>query len=173
MNIGLLSPSCNRHITPHFKWKELLVSSNYPELIKQVSLNEQDQYNYFHLIATILEPERKQSNTCTIVNQGKRSDEMFEKMKKDGHNPSSSSQHFCTKLFDCAIDWHKEVYDSYRKIILSSSRVATLNAYNWISKNCPFGFGQLYYSEPKKDNEIGFVHIGSVTPNHQGESWKK
>jgi hypothetical protein len=160
------------HITPHFTWQELIVSSSFPEIAEKIQLTERDKYNYYHLIATTLEPERTISKICTSVVQGKRNQELFDALVKIGLNPSSTSQHFCTGFFACAIDFQKLVtFNSVPNI--DKSRVATHAAFEWIRQNCPYGFGQMYYTKPTKPEQIGFIHIGSVTPKLQGESWIK
>lgn len=166
------------HITSHFVWSELLVSSMFPELATKMELTEHDKWNYYHLIATVLEPERVASGHVTMIVQGKRSDELRDKLVEAGFDPSPTSQHHCRNPFDCAIDFHKVVRTrvglacSLYKMDMEKSRVATHAAFEWIKQNCPYGFGQMYYRKPQDDNQIGLVHIGSVTPRHQGEVWE-
>lgn len=158
------------HITSHFLWSEVIVSRSFPEIAAKIELLEKDKYNYYHLISTTLEPERVESGVVTRIEQGKRNDELYQKLIQAGYKPSSTSQHFCRNPFDCAIDFQKIVKVS-RSIDIEQSRSATLNAFHWINQNCLYSFGQMYYNKPIKDHEIGFVHLGSRTLNHQSESW--
>jgi len=168
-----LGISLSHHITSHFTWKELLVSYLYPKLAKVINLLNKDMVNFYHLISTTLEPERIVSCTPTHILQGKRSQEMYERLIADGYNPSPTSQHFCSGLFDCAIDFQKITKNTNMDVDIELSRKITKNAFYWIKANCYYSFGQLYYCSPKRDTEIGFIHIGSVTPKHQSKSWIK
>ena len=182
-DITLPSTLSEGYITSHFRWEEILVSSLYPELIRKVVLTERDQINYYHLIETVLEPERTNSTIPTIIRQGKRSWEMYKRLVKDNYSPSPTSQHFCENPFDCAIDFQKVVYHKLAKyddktgkssrVDISSSRISTLSAFHWIQQNCPYGFGQMYYNTPKDKSQIGFVHLGSRTPSYKGAVWTK
>jgi len=163
-----------KRVTKNFLWSELLVSSSFPELAAKIILDEKDKYNYYHLISTTLQPQREFSSIQTKIVQGKRSLELYQAIKNVGFNPSASSQHFCRNPFDCAIDFQKiRLYDD-GKININMSRIATYEAFLWIKKHCRFGFGQMYHTAPIIESEqIGFVHIGSVTPARQGETWTK
>ena len=175
-----------KRITKNFLWSELIVSSSFPELAAKIKLDEKDQYNHYHLISTTLQPERENFDLAALqkqypevvrvytnIEQGKRSLELYQALKDAGYNPSASSQHFCRNPFDCALDFQKIAINQSNKIHRHASIMATKMAFDWIAAACRFGFGQLYYSKPKNNKQIGFNHIGSVTPAHQGKAWIK
>jgi hypothetical protein len=159
-------------ISKNFSFHEFTTSHLFPEIAKLIKLAPLDKINLSHLVLTILQPERNDSNIITDILQGKRSQELHNALKIYGLKPSETSQHFCNGPLDFAIDLRKRVLKTDNNSIdIAESRIITKQFYYWTLHHCRHAFGELIYYTPSTEYSTGFCHISTRTPKHNGSYW--
>lgn len=134
-------------LTKNFRSGEFLVSSSYPELIKDVVLTSEDIIKVYFLCVYILQPARTFVNELFNLTSGKRSPELNKAIHKGEEKPSLHLY----RDFDCAVDF---------------TSVAAGAAYNYIRTQCTFGEIILYLTEKE---EPWWVHVSLPNQANYGQ----
>lgn len=140
------------YVTNNFKWEEFLVSSQYPDLAKQIILTETDRVKIWFLTSMLLQPLRDDLGHRILITSGKRSAGLNNSV---GGSPTSDH---LFKNTSCAGDFR--VLDGQGKV----SYALTEKAVHWIRFVHKTGFGQLIWY-PKKPQ----IHVSLPTPKHCGD----
>jgi len=137
-------------ITEHFEDWEFRVSSDYPELAKEIELLWDDLLKLWYISSCILELARSLYEEPFIVTSGKRTAELNSAI----HGAEQSDHLFLDR--SCAVDFAMR-----RKQKL-------LKVYGWIHTHCHYSVGEmiLYLDKRWKPR---FIHVSLPTKKHHSE----
>ena len=139
-------------LTPHFSLKEFYVSSSYPELAAKMKITKLDQFKFFYLCNTILEPIRNYIKKPMSITSGKRSTELNAKV-----GGSKTSEHRC---------WGYAVSCDFR--FEDGQNIDYYKTFDFLMAKNKFAVSQaiLYF---RHDLSVKHLHVGLANDKNQSE----
>lgn len=128
-------------LTTNFSLEEFMVSSSYPDIAKEMTVNDLERYKLFTIAATILQPVRDNFDSAMNIHSGKRTAQLNTLI-----GGSRTTQHVLCE----AADW------AFADIEFNKKKLLPAVAY--IRDVLPFNFLQLilYLNEDYSSN---FIHV--------------